>query len=809
MAQLRLTGVLVCFALSGAAQAQSEAEAAPATEPAAPTEPAPAAEPASPAADAPSVPTIPVADAGSAKLDEVVVTAQKRIQRLVDVPLNVSAMSQREVRETRVEQVRDISAYIPNLDIKEQVPGGIPVISIRGVGLDDFSSTNSPAAGVYVDQVTLSSLALMSFDLYDIERVEVLKGPQGTLYGRNSTAGAINVISARPSYHQEAYLTAGYGNYKTSQLEGMFNLPLGDVMAVRFAGKYIRQDEGFWKSRRGSQAEDAGGLIDLPSLPVIGQLIPRLPVPPIGFGTDTSDDPIVRDIGKRDIILGRGHFLWDATSNLRLDLKVEGERSRSEMGQPEQFGSLCPTSAPIDPDNCTDALGYSDRDRDPYKGDWRGDFPYTIDQLGQTLTAEWDMDWATLSSVTGHIALRRFFHIDVDGSPANQFDFYQSDTVRQLTQELRLAGTSDLVDWLGGVFGSKDHIVVDTPGDHEDLIPMEHSHIHADQDTKSVAGFINGDWHVTKRIGVTTGLRYTYEARDYVGGTTWDVTVPGTIDNTSQDSTIMDRNWSWKLGLNFAPTKRSLIYANASKGIKSGGYFSGVTTNDSQLMPYKPEELTAYEIGAKTQGALSFNTSAFYYDYKDVQVFMRSNEVPVQFIGNVEKARLFGLDLEAMLRAGGLTARVGVGLLKSRLGEFASPSGGGPVAAPGQPPPMIPEGNHLANAPERTFNVLARYELPLFSTGALIGVQGDAHYSSMVFKEATNDPLIAQDAYWVYNARLSLVSAQRTWELAFWGRNLGNTLYVANGLDIGAFYFGNRNYSAPRTFGAEFTVSFY
>jgi iron complex outermembrane receptor protein len=785
----------------------------PATAPA-PSEAAPSAEAptASTATEpAPAIPTIPVADVGSAKLEEVVVTAQKRVQRLVDVPINVSAMSEREVRETRVEQVRDIAAYIPNVDIKEQVPGGIPVVSIRGVGLDDFSSTNSPAAGVYVDQVTLSSLALMSFDLYDIERIEVLKGPQGTLYGRNSTAGAINVLTARPTYTQQAYFTAGYGNYRTINAEGMFNFPIGDVLSARFAGKYIRQDEGFWQSRRGSQAEDPGGPINVPALPVIGQLpIPRLPLPPIVVGSDTSNDPVVRDIGKRDLILARARLQWDVTTELRLDLKVEGQRSRSEMGQPENFGSLCtPGSMPIDPDNCTDALGYSDRDRDPYKGDWRGDFPYTIDQLGQTLIAEWDLGFAQLSSVSGHIGLRRFFHIDVDGEPSNQFDFFQHDDVDQITQELRLAATGDLVDWLGGVYWSTDHVEVDTVGDHEDLIPMEHSQILVDQDTRSAAAFVNGDWHVTKRIGVTTGLRYTDETRQYVGGTDWTVNIPGTIDDTHQDSSISDRNWSWKLGLNFAPTKRSLVYANASKGVKSGGYFSGVTTNDAQLMPYKPEQLTAYEIGAKTQGKLAFNTSAFYYDYKDVQVFMRSNEVPVQFIGNVDEARLYGLDLEAILRAGGFTGRVGAGLLKSKLGAFASPSGGGTVSPPGTPPPEIPEGNHLANAPERTLNLLARYELPLFSSGALIGLQGDAHYSSMVFKEATNDPLIAQDPYWIYNARLSLVSAQRSWEVALWGRNLGNTLYVSNGLDIGAFFFGNRNYNAPRTFGAEFTVSFY
>jgi iron complex outermembrane receptor protein len=776
---------------------QEQTPPAPETAQATDNTPAPVSEAAQGAAA--DLPTIPVEDSSSVKLDEVVVTAQKRVQRLVDVPINVSSMNRDEVRTTRIEQVRDVAAYIPNLDIKEQVPGGIPVVSIRGVGLDDFSSTNSPAAGIYVDQVTLSSLALMSFDLYDIERLEVLKGPQGTLYGRNSTAGAINVLSARPIHGNEAYLKAGFGSYKTSDFEGMINLPLGGDLAFRLAGKYIRQDEGYWKSRR--SATDTYDEI----LPIGGGLLPilggglGLPLPPLALQRDTRNDPIVRDVGERDIVLGRARLAWDATMHLHFDLKVEGQRQRSEMGQPEMFGTYCQQGAsPIDPDRCTDALGYSDRDRDPYKGDWRGEFPYTIDQLGETLTADWDLGGATLTSVTGYIDLDRFFHIDVDGTPANEFDFFQADTVKQLTQELRLGGTGDWVDWLVGAFGSKDKVTVHTDGRHDDLVPTETSTIDADQDTRSWAAFANGDWHLSKRLSLVTGLRYTHETRDYVGGTDWSLELPGQISDTHIDAAIADNNWSWRLGLNFQPTRKSLVYANASKGVKSGGFFSGVTNDQVQLQPYKPEELIAYEIGAKTQGKLAFNTSAFYYDYTDVQTFMRSSTAPVQLIGNVEEARTYGADLESVWRAfDGLTLRGGVGLLRTRLGSFIGPSG-----AP------IPEGNKLANAPELTFTGLARYEIPVFSTGALAAIQGDAHYSDGVFKEATNDPLIAAEPYWIYNARLSLVSAQRSWEIALWGRNLTDELYVVQGLDIGAFFFGNRNYNAPRTFGFEFTVSF-
>jgi iron complex outermembrane receptor protein len=750
-----------------------------------------------------AVPTIPVAT-GDAQppaqdFEAITVTAQKRVQRLVDVPINVTSIDRDDIARVRIEQVRDVMGYIPNMDIKEQVPGAIPVVTIRGVGLDDFSSTNSPAAGIYVDQVTLSSLALMSFDLFDMERIEVLKGPQGTLYGRNSNAGAVNIITAEPTLNHEAYLRAGYGDYQAKDLEGMYNLPLGDTLALRVAAKYIKQDEGYWDSRVGENEAYSGDST-----------------------TYTAANPVVRDVGARDIKLGRVRLAWDPLPELGLDLKVEKLRQRSEMGQPEFFGSMCSAgSQPIDPDHCTDLNGYTDTDRDPYLGDWRGPFPYNIDQLNETLLADYDLGWATLSSVSGHIAFERFFHIDVDGNPADEFDFLQGDKVKQLTQELRLAGTVELGNWLAGVYYAKDNARVDTPGHHSNLlgVPLD-SQILVDQDTQGYAVFANMDWKLgalwqsLEPFTVTTGLRWGYETRDYVGGSTWYMfgqpcppggCIPGTnpgdpplIDNTHEDSSIEDTSVSWKLGLNYAPSSAWLVYANAAEGTKSGGYFSGVTTNNRQLKPYLPEELRAYEIGVKRAGRVALNASVFRYKYQDLQTFMREGSAPVQFVGNVAEADVQGADLDTTLRVlDGLTVVAGVGLLKSELGEFQAPGGGN-----------VPAGNTLANAPEMTWNGLVRYELPLFETGLAVAVQGDAHYADEMFKEATNDRLIKSEPYTIYNARLSLLQSDRSWELALWGRNLTDELYVVQGVDVSSLFIGNRNYNAPRTVGADFIWHF-
>jgi iron complex outermembrane recepter protein len=229
-----------------------------------------------------------------------------------------------------------------------------------------------------------------------------------------------------------------------------------------------------------------------------------------------------------------------------------------------------------------------------------------------------------------------------------------------------------------------------------------------------------------------------------------------------------------------------------------------VTNAQYQLDPYKPEELLGYEVGYKLAGPLSINTSAFYYDYRDKQTFMRAGGAAAQYIGNVEKAWTKGADVEVTWRAlEGLTLTGGVGVLRTWLGDFIGPADG--PDADTDPDP-VPAGNKLPNSPELTWLARARYELPI--GGWLAAVQGDAHYSDETYKEATNDPLIKAGEYTVVNGRFAFLPAERTWEIALWGRNLTDERYVVQGLDIATFFLGNRNYNAPRTFGAEVLWTF-
>jgi iron complex outermembrane receptor protein len=716
-------------------------------------------------------------------VEEVVVTAMKREERLQDVGATITALSAESLRRSRVSDLSDLSSYAPNVDIKETVPGALPTVTIRGIGLDDFSTTSSPAAGVYIDEIPLSSPGLMSGEFFDLARIETLKGPQGTLYGRNTTAGALNIISARPGKAFDASGKIGYGDYKTFEGEGMVNIPLTDWAQVRLSAKTVQQGEGFWKSTL--QAD----------------------------GTLGS-----RDIGSRNLWLGRAQLALQPTEDLDINLKLEGQRSRSEMGIPQNFGAYRPgqpfvACAPVlagrvDNSQCVDAFGYQNTHSDPYKGDWSGTFPYDVDQIAGTSIIHYALAGFDLTSITGYINFNRFYHIDVDATPRHQFDFLENEAVRQATQEFRIARSTELVDVIGGAFVSWDHVL----GDNSNLLDQwpllllgaadGSGQTTYNQTTRSAAIYTNATWRLRSDLDLITGLRYTGEERHYAGGTSFRTPSPAVgVNNTYIDDKIHDHNLTWTLGLNYHLTPDALLYGSASRGVKSGGFFSGFSNSQPQLIPYRPEALTAYEIGAKTQliPTLTLNGSLFYYDYSDPQTFVRfvdpATGLSVQKVGNVDSAKAYGADLDATWRPiDGLTLTGGLGLLHTKLSSFSTSAG------------VIPAGNRLPNAPSMTFSGSARYEWQIGAYRAAI--QGEAHHSSSVFKEASNDPLIAADGYWLFNARVAISDPSAKWELALWGKNLGDKLYEVQGDDLASLGIVNKNFNAPRTFGVELSYRY-
>ena len=721
------------------------------------------------------------AAAQTAQLEELVVTAQKREQKLIDVGASVASLGAEQLRTNRVDSPTDLATQVPNVDVKQNIPGAQAIVTVRGVGLNDFSSTNNSTVGLYVDEVFLASFAQMDFNFYDLERIEVLKGPQGTLYGRNSTAGAINILSAAPSTSgNSGYLSGSYGNYQRFEGEAWANLAVTDALAFRLSGKAVNQDDGYWYSRTRKA-----------------------------------------DLGEQDILLGRAQMLWRPSEALSVKLKFEAEKNRSEIGVGKFFGTISTTAAPCpdfaNPAHCVNSHGYTDTTSDKFEGDWEHAAPYRVSQWNGTGRIDADLGFAKLAAVTGYINFKRGFYTDADAAPTMDAEFDQNDKVHQFSQELRLSGETGRASWIVGAYYSRDHVVTFAPGTLKDIFNTNVL-ITADQETKTRAVFAQADWRLADKLTLVTGVRYTDEDRDYVGGTR-DLNPfglsflclavgacapgPGQTQLSFIDTGISDKNVSWRAGLNYKPDPDSLLYALVSRGVKSGGFFNGITTSSFALAPYKPEELTDYEVGAKARlfnRTLSLEASAFWYDYQDLQtqIFTNVGAVSLIKLANIDKATVKGLDLQAVwLPVEGLTLNVGAGLLDTKLGSFRTASSAGPI--------VVPKGNKLPNAPDVTVNLQARYQWAL-TGGWTAAVQGGAHYSDDVFKEALNTPYLSANDYWLVDARAAVASASG-WDLAVWAKNLGDKRYVAQVTDNG-IGMGYRVFNTPRTYGVTVSKRF-
>ncbi|HEV2652660.1 MAG TPA: TonB-dependent receptor [Rhizomicrobium sp.] len=723
-----------------------------------------------------SVVLLPAAARADDTIETVVVTAEHRSADVMNIGMNVTALSASDLRASRITTPTDLAGQLPNVDVKTNIPGAQQIITVRGVGLDDFSSTNNSSVGVYVDDVFLASFAEMDFNFFDLERIEVLKGPQGTLYGRNSTAGAINIISARPSFDAfSANVSAGYGNYDRFEADGAVNIPITDNFALRFSGETIQQGDGYWFSR-----------------------------------------VLNRDLGRQNIFLGRAQALWQATPDLTVLLKFEGEHNRSEIGVGKSFGTISTTAASCpdfdNPGHCINLHGYVDTTKDVFQGDWNHLAPYHVDQWGTTLHIDDNLGWATLSSITGYINFKREFYTDADAAPTTDAEFDQNDAVLQISQELRLAGTTPGgIEWLAGAYYSWDRVHSYTPGSLRDFFAVAFGapgdvFIQSLQKTQSAALFGQVKVPLTDQLSLTGGLRLTYEDRAYTGGSSFfytGTTTPyfGGAFNTFIDDKIFDRNVSWRGALDYKPDDDTLWYLSISRGNKSGGFFNGISTNSAALAPYKPEVLTDYEGGVKSKlfdDSMLIDASIFYYDYTNLQAqtFTSVGAVSLIKLSNIPKATIYGLDLDATwLPLDGVTLRGGLGLLHTRLGAFPFSNAGGPTIAPA--------GNQLPDAPSVSFNGLARYEHDVFAGWHGAG-QFEAHYAIDTYKEALNTPYLFTNANWTFDGRLSVATPARDWELAFWIKNLTDEHHVVQATDDGTSE-GYRVFNAPRTLG--FTLS--
>lgn len=707
-------------------------------------------------------------------LEEVIVTAKKKAEDQQDVPISISAFTGDALDALGLNQSNELGQFIPGLEIGTSSGEGAQlIVFLRGAGLNDFNTNNAGPVGIYADEVYISSPILTAFQFFDTERLEVLKGPQGTLYGRNTTGGAIKFISRKPTEEFEANLRASYGNFNRSEIEAAVSGPVTEKVRARAAVSKV----------------DSDGWLD-------------------NLVTGDEENGV-------DTLSWRGIVDADLSDSVFMRLNVHGSQVDQPSFKFQHVGTL---------PGGVDALGYGGTD-DLYEGEYNLDGGVDVDSTGAYLQFDIDRDGFTITSVTAYDEVESLVEEETDSSPLDLlFTEYGVDS-ETFSQELRIAGANEKVDWLGGVFYLKEDMTQTQTIDLFNTLraftggisdptgsllgaPILRADVTNDQTIETYAVFGQADIALNDRWTATLGLRYTDENRTFEArGDLVDELIFGPDGFTVydfRDLELDDSAVSWRVGLDYRTESDVLLYTSVSRGFKSGGFNGGFLSLDPaesfrQVQPYDPEFLTAYEVGFKGEfldGKLRLNSALFYNDFEDLQVFtlVNTDALPIQVLDNSSAAEVLGLEFDALwYPTDSLLFNVTGALMQSELKDFVSDTGADFT------------GNEIARTPETSITALVRYDHTLASSAAIFG-QASIAYKSEQFFSTENSPLQKQEAYELVNARIGYRHSSDSWGLALFANNLLDEEYLTNSTDLSDFGLITNFIGVPRTFGIELSV---
>jgi len=741
--------------------------------------------------------TGPAAGGVAGAVDEVVVTAQRRDENVQDVPITIQVYSGKNLNDLGLRSTADLGAVTPNVQITLPYGvGGQPLTTIRGIGLNDFGAVNAGPNGIYLDEVYLSVPASQTLQMFDLSRVEVLEGPQGTLYGKNTTGGAINMVSAKPSATPSADVRLSYASYNTVNLEVAVNGPITPTLAGRVA--FVENYSSGYMHNVTLNKNNYGQ----------------------NYGV-------------------RGALLWTPSPSLKVQLNVHGGQVDNPSPGYRHLGSFVPGTQGFTPVHCTvqqtnagqcvDLFGYSNAGGF-YKEASSQRNILRVNSVGGYLRADYSSGSITLVSLTGIEHLDKNDPESFDGSPNRLLDTQIKTNASTISQEFRVSQETERYNWIAGAIYSHDALRLDQPiqifmdfdkffgfgsGDQVASNQLEA----AKQDTDSAAVYGQGEYRLTPALRLIAGGRVTTERKTfhYNGAIQFQEGGAGNLGPILPLAvavrSLRNSAFTWKLGLDYAITKDVMTYATVSTGWKGGifndGYLSANATEIlRQLNPVRPERVTAYEVGIKTSffdHRLVANVAAFYNDYKDEQVFVLVPPIPggsggpVSVLDNAKRAHTQGFDL--MLSAvpvTGLTFTAKVGLLETKLDRFVS------AADPSQ---ADYSGNDLPFAPKVSTHLMAEYRHPI--RGDQLNIQLSASYRSRQFYDTTNDPYIAQPGYWISNLRIAYELNHGRAELAAFVRNIANEKYDIDRFNLTQpFGFIQGIPGQPRLVGFEFSRHF-
>jgi iron complex outermembrane receptor protein len=707
---------------------------------------------------------------------EILVTADRRAASIQDVPISITALSGDTLQAAGIRGTEQLSDLTPGLLVQRSVVGKI---SIRGVGNENYTISGDPGVAVHTDGVYVARAAAGLFDLYDVDRVEVLRGPQGTLYGRNATGGVINVIPNAPTEELGARVAAEYGNYDMFRVEGMLNAPLGDGWAVRLSGL------GHWRD---------------------------------GFTVNTNAGAAARGFGRldsKDVFALRGQLAYNDGGPFTARLSVEHMNDRSNLPAYKYLNR--PDALPT-----SDFGGFGPGDLRRVNQAFEAAIPGTgrsvgtddefflTRQTGVSLHLGYDFGGVALSSITGWRKTRFNWFNDGDGADIFFVNYIQQDRNEQFSQELTLASQGDgPLQWLVGGFYFKEtgSSFIALPFPFGADLPF-YIAIDGTARTEAVAAFGELRWQATDRLRLTLGARYNHETRNAA----YDYEINfGDPFVATPDLSATFNAFTPRFVIDYDASDAVNLYASATRGFKSGGF------NLLAIQPgFAPEDVWAFEAGIKTRTAdrrLTLNANVFYDAYKNMQVGQIVNLQSV--LTNAAKSRIYGAEVEMNARpVDGLELGGTIAWLNARYQRFCT---GDPTrpAAPISPGcdaanPIDLTGNTLPRSPEFVATGTISYTFDLGNAGKL-NLRGDARYQSQMFFTQFNRPLVSQGGFATANAAITWTDRSDRYSLGGFVQNLTNKTFFTEVLESGAFnpqLVGQAYVAPPRTYGVRASARF-
>ena len=744
-------------------------------------------------------------------LTEIVVTAQRREDKLQDTPIAVSAFSEDDLRQRNVENIANVAEFTPGLIFDETAPlsgaTSAAVVYIRGVGQSSYQVTDEPGVGTYVDGVYVGSSIGGVLDAADIERVEILRGPQGTLFGKNTIGGAINITTKRPSDTLGGYGEVVLGNYDRTNFRGSVDIPLSAKVLTKLSVSQKKADG--WvellaesdatntevnrnQKTPGDDNESSARLAvlmnpsDALSIYLVGDRTrvdeASAPSTLLGVGKNLNDPTFAGDpeVGPPEFAVNHGILNLIYNTGIAPTLNVPG------------YGV---------------GVTYDDRwvPRHPARQSYRNGVNGTkVDTDGVSATIDYAIsDSVSLKSISSFRTVKAKLNRDADGSPLTIVHCFNDFKHDQYSQELQLFGSTSRVKWLAGAYG----YVEDATDNFRCQLPFNLL-LKADVHNSSVAAFAQVTYELTDRLSLTGGTRYTRDKKNMFPqfGVVTAFDRPDTLIPNLPVVKVFDKfsELSPKFSLDFKATDDVLLYLSYSTGYKGGGFSSRTLVPRTEVLRFDPEELSTIEGGVKFEGMnrrLRANAAVYRSEYKNVQGTVIEGIAPgTQNIGDSE---IYGVELEvAALPTRYLLVNNSIAYNHNDYTKL------NPLSPGVAPDGFVGINNKLTNTPKWTVINSVNYTIPAPSLGGEFAVQANYTHYSAIFNDELNSPILRQKAYGLLSGQISYANAANHWTASVWGKNLTDEEYIISGDDNIYAGFREANFGTPRTYGVTVRYEF-